>query len=102
MGGEVEQIFFFLSGGLQFLEIRCIDDDMTGRAGHHTLARALERLACGPGDVEQPLARFRGHFLVEGSVSLEKPHQCHATRCSCARAAATIWWQASVSSCTLV
>ena len=45
-----------LAGG-QLLEILGVDDHVAGRAGHHALARAFERLARGPGDVEQPLAR---------------------------------------------
>ena len=67
-----------------FGEILGVDDHMAGRAGHHALARALERLARRPGDVEQPLARLRFHFLVEGSVRPEKAHQGHASSFSCA------------------
>ena len=88
---EIEQVFFLLARWRELREILSLDDDVTGRAGHHALARAFERLARSPGDVEQPLSRFGFHFLVQGPVGPEEPHQCHATRCSCAFTAATIW-----------
>ena len=84
MGRKVEQVLLLLARGRQPLEILGGDDHMAGRAGHHALARPFERLARGPGDVEQPLARRRVHFLVEGSVRPEKPHQGHAANFSCA------------------
>ena len=91
MRGEVEQVFLLLGWWQQFREILRIDEDMTGRTGHYAFACAFERLARGPGDVEQPLPRFRFHFLVQGTVDPEKPHERHAKRCSCVFAAAAIW-----------
>jgi hypothetical protein len=99
---EVEQILLLLAGRGKPLELLGIDDHVAGRAGHHAFARSFERLALGPGDVEQPLAGRRFHFLVEGSVRPEKPHQGHASNFSCARAAASIRWSASTSSASLV
>src|SRR3954468_21934119 len=102
MACEVEQILLFLTRGWEFCEIIGIDDDVAGGAGHAALARAFERLARCPGDVEQPLTGRRFHFLIEGSVRPEKPHQGHASRCSCATAAAAIRLHASTRSCCLV
>src|SRR3954468_3740886 len=102
MACEVEQILLFLGCGREFREILGIDDDMAGRASHDSLACALEWFARGPGDVKQPLTGRRFHFLVEGSVLPEKPHQGHASRCSCATAAAAIRLHASTRSCCLV
>src|SRR5215218_8127483 len=97
MRRKVEQILFLLACRRQLLEIVPIDDHMAGRAGHHALARALQRFARRPGDIEEPLPWFRFHFLVQAPVRPEKTHQCHATRCSCARAAAAILLHASTS-----
>jgi hypothetical protein len=63
--GQVQKILLFLAGRRQALEIRGIDDHVTGRAGHHTFARPLERLTRCPRDVEQSLSRVRFHFLVQ-------------------------------------
>lgn len=79
MRGEVEQILFLFARGGQSLKVGSIDDDMTGRTGHHALASALEWLARRPGDVEQALAGSSLNFPVEGSVSLEETHQGHAS-----------------------
>jgi hypothetical protein len=102
VAGEIEQILFLLARPRQSLEIRGIDDDVTGRAGHHPFARALERLTRRPGDVEQPLARRRLDLLVERPVRPEKPHQSHASSFSWATAAAAIRAQASASSASVV
>src|SRR6476661_8742992 len=102
MGRQVEQILLLFARLRQLLEIVGIDDHMAGRAGHHPFARALERLACRPGDVEQALPRRRFHFLVESSVRTEETHQGHALTFSCAWAWAAIRLHASTSSDCLV
>ena len=102
MGREVEQILFLLARRWKPREILGVDDHVAGRAGHHALARAFERLAFAPGEVEQSLARLGFDFLVERPVRLEKPHAGHASSFSCSRAAAAIIWQAWVSSVCLV
>lgn len=102
MRREIEQVFFFLAGRRKFLKIASVDDHVAGRTCHYTLARTLERLAGGPGDIEQPLAWLCLNFLVECSVSLEKTHEGHASSFSCSTAARAIRWQASTSSCWVV
>src|SRR6185369_14400247 len=102
MSGKVEQVFLLFACLRELRKVLRVDDHMARRAGHYALASALERLACGPGDVEQPLSRRCIHFLVEGSVSLEETHQGHATSFSWAIAAAAIRSQASVISCRSV
>lgn len=77
MGGEIEQVFFFLGGRGQPREIHGIDDHVTSRAGHHPLACAFERLARRPSNVKQPLTGLRFHFLVEGSVGPEETNDWH-------------------------
>ena len=73
-----------LAGG-SLAKSSVVDDDVAGRAGHHALARALERLFRRPGDVEQPLARLGLDFAVERPVGLEEAHQGHAAKSPCAR-----------------
>ena len=62
----------------------------------------FERLARCPRYVEEPLPRFRFHFLVQRSVCTKKPHLGHAWSLSCCSAALANRWHASASSCSFV
>ena len=101
MSGEVEQILLLLARRRQLGEIVGVDDHVAGRTGHHAFARAFERLAGGPGDVEQPLPRRGLDFLVERSVRPEKPHRV-MRRAAPGRGGRGDALAASTSSCWLV
>src|SRR5947209_4769124 len=102
MSGEVEQIFLLLACRRKLREIAGVNDDMTGRTGHHAFARAFERLALRPGDIEQALSGCRFHFLVERPVRAEKSNPSHASSFSCSSAACASRRQASTSSACVV
>ena len=87
MSSEIEQILFFLARNRKLPKILGGNDHMAGRTSHHAFACAFERLALGPGNIEKPLPGCSGHFLVEGSIRLEEPHQGHVQAGSCASAA---------------
>ena len=57
MSRQVEQVLLLLARRRQLLEIRRIDDHVTGRTGHDSFARPLERFPRGPGDVETTAGR---------------------------------------------
>ena len=80
MSGQVQQILFLIACSRKLLEIRLVYDYMAGRAGHHAFTGAFERLARGPGDVEQPLTGLGFDLLVERAVWLVKADFDHAAR----------------------
>ena len=78
MGCELEQVFLFLAGRRQLVEIRGVHDHMAGRAGHDPLTGAFQRLSGCPGHVQQALTWYGIHFLVQAPIGPEKTHYGHA------------------------
>lgn len=90
MSRKIEKILLFLACRRQFRKIVRIDDDVTGRAGHDSFARALERFARSPGNVEKPLPRCRFDLQIKTAVGPKKTHKGHAPSFSCSTAALAI------------
>src|SRR6185312_2849119 len=74
--GEVEHVLLVLGRVLQQLVPLGIDDDMAGRTGERTLARAFDVDIVAVGDLVHQQAE-RGTDLAPGPVALDKNHTRH-------------------------
>jgi len=95
--GEVEQVVVFLAGRRQALEILGSEYYVAGRAGHRSLAAALERLAVGLRECEQVGTFGRLDLALQRAVGVEETDGAHVQR-SCDRAASAMVRQAEASS----
>ena len=75
---EIEHVFLVLAHRLQLAEPGGIDDDVTGRAGHRALARALDVDAVAERDLQHGVADRR-RDLVAGAVGVDEGHGGHGS-----------------------